>query len=103
MKLTIVCIREGGMIRAGRRHGRAEEHLVTDFTADQLRELIAEPAISVIVGRPLTPVDIARIEEERKAAAKEAAREKNTPAHEKSEGETGAEGKAPATARKRGG
>lgn len=75
MQLTIVCVRPGGMIRAGRRHGRAEEHLVSDFTADQLRELIAEPDISVIVGRPLTPVDIARLEDEQRAATKAAARE----------------------------
>lgn len=77
MQLTIVCHREGGMIRGGVRHGRLAEHLVTRFTADQLREMIAERDLSVVVGRPLTPADIARIEEDAQAAAKEAARARN--------------------------
>ena len=101
MQLTIVCTREGGMIRAGRRHGRAAEHLVTDFTPDQLRELIAEPNISVVVGRPLTPVDIAKIEEEQKAAAKAAARDANSiPPGECQTGAAGADDGAPAARRK---
>lgn len=77
MQLTIVCHREGGMIRGGVRHGRVAEHLVGRFTPDQLRELIAEPNITVVVGRPLTSVDIARIEEERAAEAKAETRERN--------------------------
>ena len=102
MLLTIVCHREGGMIRGGVRHGRVAEHMVTRFTPDQLRELIAEPNITVVVGRPLTSVDIAQIEEARAAEAKAATRERNTPPGKEGEQAAGvAEGNgAPAAAKK---
>jgi hypothetical protein len=95
MQLTIACLREGGMLRGGVRHGRVAEHLVTAFTPDQLREMVAERDLVVVVGRPLTTVDIARIEEERRAADKAARREKNTlAATSAAEGTAGAAEKA---------
>ena len=73
MPIVIGCVREHGMIRGGVRHPRGfATHLVGAFTADQLRELVAEPDLVVLVGQPLTPDLIAKIEAERAAGGKAA-------------------------------
>jgi len=57
--------------------------------------MIAERDMVVVVGRPLTTVDIARLEEDQRAAAKAAARETNAPPPKTSGRVAGAaEGKA---------
>ena len=68
MQIAIVCLRERGMIRGGVRHPHgAATYLASAFTADQLREMIAEPALTVLVGQPLTPELIGKLEAERAA------------------------------------
>lgn len=59
--LSIACSRPG-LIRGGVRHPRQEMHLLGRFTPDQLREMLAEPELSLVIGRPLTAADIAAIE-----------------------------------------
>lgn len=73
MQLSIVCLREGGMIRGGIRHGRLAVHHAGDLSLEQLREMLAEPELAVIVGRPLTEDDIDAMEKDRRAAKAPAA------------------------------
>jgi hypothetical protein len=67
MLITVVCHRPG-LIRAGKRHPKVESYLVTQFTADQLREMLAEPELTIVVGHPLTTADIGAIEQGTQAA-----------------------------------
>nr|WP_294547671.1 hypothetical protein [uncultured Rhodopila sp.] len=60
-RLVIACARPG-LIRGGVRHPKVAEHLIGAFSPDQLRELLAEPEIAVVVGRPLTLDDVATLE-----------------------------------------
>jgi hypothetical protein len=67
--LQIVCKREGGMNRGGIRHPEGRKaHAMDKLTPDQLREMLAEPALELIIGEPLTEKHVAALE---KASGKE--------------------------------
>ena len=61
MRLVITCARPG-LIRGGVRHPKSAEHLLRDFSPDQLREMLSEPELALTLGRPLTFADVAAIE-----------------------------------------
>jgi len=61
MRLVITCARPG-LIRGGVRHPKSAEHLLRDFSPDQLREMLSEPELALTLGRPLTYADVAAIE-----------------------------------------
>jgi hypothetical protein len=52
MQILVFCTAPG-MIRAGVRHQSFDAHLASEFSADQLRELIADPRFVVAVGQRL--------------------------------------------------
>ena len=60
-RLHIACVRPG-FIRGGRPHPQAAEYELTDFTAAQLREMLAEPALSLVVGERLAERHIEAME-----------------------------------------
>lgn len=60
-------MRAGGLNRGGARHVRHQAHRLEDFSPQQLREMLAEPDLALIVGAPLTAKQIDGIE----ATAKE--------------------------------
>ena len=77
-RLVVACARPG-LIRGGVRHPKLAEHLIGAFTPDQLRELLAEPEIAIVVGRPLTLDDVAVLEAGRPLVVHEAAPAPSTP------------------------
>ncbi len=47
-----------GLAVAGVHHPRIASHLVTTFTEDQLRQMIADPNLAICVGIELTAADV---------------------------------------------
>ena len=70
-KIHVVCHRPG-LIRGGHRNPPHAVHDIGFHTPEQLRELIAEPEITVISGDLLTEADIAAIEASPPKLAKKA-------------------------------
>lgn len=68
MRLVIVSNRPG-LIRGGVRHPQAAEYAPGTFTPDQLREMLAEPELTLAVGRLLTQADIDALDGGEAAAA----------------------------------
>jgi hypothetical protein len=61
--LHIVCLRPGGMNRGGLRHDRHQVHQLGSFTPVQLREMLAEPELALILGGDaLTEAHVAGLE-----------------------------------------
>lgn len=80
MQIVVTCLREGGMIRGGIRHPRVAAYDTSKFSADQLREMIAEPDLVVVAGHLLTEAEavtpiIQRPTDEEVAALRQAANE----------------------------
>lgn len=57
--LVVVC-RRPGLIRAGIRHPAVAEYPAADFSAEQLAEMLAEPELTLVIGRLMTEADITR-------------------------------------------
>jgi hypothetical protein len=61
--LTIICHRDGGIIRGGRRHPKVAQHTLDDFTLAQLVEMLAEPELTLVLGPVATHADLFSTEE----------------------------------------
>ena len=62
-KLHIVCLRPGGMNRGGARHDRHQVHAADAFSPLQLREMMADPELVLILGGDaLTEAHVAAME-----------------------------------------
>ncbi len=73
--LHIVCMRPGGFWRGGKRHEGHQLHEIGDFTSAQLREMIAEKDLALILGgETLLDTHAEAIERAEKAAEKPARR-----------------------------
>ena len=66
--LVIACSRPG-LLRGGVRHPAIARHALDAFTPEQLRELLAEPALAVAIGEPLSPQFLDEMEATRRAQA----------------------------------
>jgi len=75
VKLHSVCLRPGGMNRGGVRHERLKTFDTEAFSPHQMREMLSEPELALIVGGEpmgaahLAEVEAAIAEEETKAKA----------------------------------
>ena len=69
-QLHITCSRPGGIIRGGIRHEPHAAHDVAAFTPVQLREMLAEPELSLVIGEKFTAAHVDAIEVKPAAKAK---------------------------------
>ena len=63
MRAIVIACARPGLIRAGVRHPAVASHALDAFTPEQLRELLAEPALRVVIGEALSEAFIRALED----------------------------------------